>query len=172
MKAEANIYRQRNVTRAGNAHDMYLITHCTGSWCVKALCVSERPEKRWGCCATGDATGDATADGWADRWAMADPKAPGVLTTSTRYSRKAYRQTQTFFPHPRGYSYPFSYIGQLNFSQMDRDHYCGECIYFGNEDIYGTGECMRDIVGRFSTLRYCGEYACDDFENDLNDIEL
>lgn len=52
------------------------------------------------------------------------------------------------------------------------DHYCGECRHFGYEDVYGIGECLRDVEGRLSQMRYCGEKGCDGFENDLNDIEL
>ena len=70
-----------------------------------------------------------------------DPKGVGAMTTSRRYSRKRHRQTFSLFNHadsasssvqslimegiignfssPRGTSYPFSIIGQLNFVDMD-----------------------------------------------------
>lgn len=47
-----------------------------------------------------------------------------------------------------------------------KDHYCGECRHFGYEDVYGMGECLKDVEGRLSVIRYCGEVACIGFEND------
>lgn len=52
------------------------------------------------------------------------------------------------------------------------DHYCGECRHFGYEDVYGMGECLKDVEGRLSKIRYCGEYSCNEFDIDLNEIEL
>ena len=55
-----------------------------------------------------------TMDAACDGGDGCDPKGAGALTTSRRYSRIGYRQSDTF-SDPRGISYPQSNIGQLDF---------------------------------------------------------
>ena len=42
---------------------------------------------------------------------------------------------------------------------------CGECRWFGYEDVYGVGSCMKQRgLGCFDDLRFCDQPVCEDFE--------
>ena len=44
-------------------------------------------------------------------------------------------------------------------------HFCGECKWFGNEDVYGVGSCVSPVgIGKFDMIRFCDDPCCEDFD--------
>lgn len=45
--------------------------------------------------------------------------------------------------------------------------FCGACRYFGYEDVYGVGSCLRgEGLEGFDKIRFCDQSGCDYFEEE------
>jgi hypothetical protein len=45
-----------------------------------------------------------------------------------------------------------------------KEKYCGECRYFGYEDVYGVGYCLKKESLGFQEMGFCDQEACEDFQ--------